>query len=154
MANGTVGRRKAQDIENRCRATNRAGARCGNHAMEGAQICGYHLGRADPKKAAKTADRLIALTSLALDRLEDIIENGADDVAERAARTILDRTAPKPGAQSAIVLNLNPAPVIDGQVLTPAQIVRQRLVELAAVTQRQAHIEAEIIDAELVEEAS
>jgi hypothetical protein len=157
MANGKLGRPKATELSNRCAAKNAHGGQCGNPAMAGMDICVTHLGRADPKKLVGVSDRLIKLTDMALDRLEDIIQNGADDVAERAARTILDRTAPKPSAQNAIVVNLNPAPTVDGQLLTPVQIVRQRLEQLAltsAARQRQDLEDGDVIDAELVEEAS
>jgi hypothetical protein len=157
MANGKLGRPKAAELSNRCAAKNAHGGRCGNPPILDGEICPVHLGKADPKKLVGVSDRLIKLTGMALDRLEEIIRDGADDVAERACRTVLDRTAPKPNAQSAIQINLNPPAIVDGRVLSPAEIVRDRLEQLALTTaarQRQDLEDSDVIDAELVEESA
>jgi hypothetical protein len=101
--------------------------------MQGLDVCRDHMGKLNPKAVVKTGDRLIALTGLALDRLEKIITEGADDVAERAARTILDRTVPKPGAQHALIVNVGQGDAAPGPAAVgPAETIRRRLLALAS----------------------
>lgn len=161
MANGALGRPKAADLVNRCSAKNAHGGQCGNPAMHGVQICQVHLGRTDPKKLVAVSDRLVELTELALNRLEQIIRTGTDDVAERATRTVLDRTAPKPGAQNAIIVNLGGGKAGADASRDPSEIIQRRLAELAAASTEREEMRysatdpgewpGEIIDAEIVE---
>jgi hypothetical protein len=164
------GRPTADQLRARCVATAGSGKRCGSPAIEGADVCRHHLvGKAEKRKVANVSDRLIKLTNLALDRLESIILTGGDDVAERAARTILARTVPAPGAQHALVVNVGQsvaAPGVPG--VGPAEMIRRRLLQLASsATETQQDSspfqdlvqgdgtqgdDGDVIDAELVED--
>ncbi len=77
-----------------CKATNRTGKRCGSPAIQGGTVCRLHGGSAPQVRAAANA-RLQALVLPSIARIEKIIKDGEDIVAERAARGILDRTGYK-----------------------------------------------------------
>jgi hypothetical protein len=154
-----MARPKADQLAHRCQGLNARGDRCGSAALPGGALCRAHLvGRAEVRKLDRVGDRLVRLTERALDRLEQIMDTGADDVAERAARTILDRTVPRPGPQHAVVVNLpGHGSAAAAEVgMTPSDVVRKRL---AALRERTAALEAaaveappgEIVDAVLVE---
>ena len=147
----------AENLAHRCQGTNKRGDRCGSPAVAGAALCQAHLvGRSEIRKLDRVGDRLVRLTEQALDRLEQIIATGSDEVAERAARTILDRTVPRPGPQHAVVVNLpGHGPEDRTDRMSAADVIRRRLAQLAdstaALQAAQAADEAEIVDAELVE---
>jgi hypothetical protein len=139
-------------------ADGRSTCRCGSPAVAGAALCRAHLvGRAERRKLDRVGDRLVRLTEQALDRLESIIENGADDVAERACRPVLDRTVPRPGPQHAVVVSLpGHGSAATEAGMTPVDVVRRRLAQLRERTAalEAAAVEAppgEIVDAVLVE---
>lgn len=161
MANGSVGRPRAAELANRCAGTNRAGARCGNAALDGGGLCGQHIGKVDPEKAVAIGERLYALGLKALDTLEFFMNNRAEYPSEsvRAAHILTDRVFPKPNAAHAVVVQVmnNTGDVASK---SPGEVVRARLKELARATaESRERAEREfgeemIFDAEIVEESA
>lgn len=113
----------------RCTAIKSNGERCGRWSLRGATICYTHGGRLNnvQEHAAAVVEgaklRLIGLTDLAIDQLEDLVRNGsAEKIRLDAARDILDRA----GAKGAVEISVEVT-----QTETAADRVRAKLVETA-----------------------
>jgi hypothetical protein len=80
----------------RCTAHSRSGARCKGRPIRGGSVCRMHGGGA-PQVKRKAAERLLALQSPAIDRLQTLMaQTEAPATAYAAVRDVLDRTMGKP----------------------------------------------------------
>ena len=87
----TVFRSRFPDHLEQCHARSKqTGDRCGQPAIKGGTVCPWH-GGGSPNVKARANLRLLQLVDPALSRLATIINDGDDDVAVRAANSILDR---------------------------------------------------------------
>lgn len=143
----------------RCTAIKSNGERCKRWSLRGATVCYTHGGRLNgvSEHAAAVVEgaklRLIGLTDLAIDQLEDLVRNGsAEKIRLDAARDILDRA----GAKGAVEINVEVT-----QSETAADRVRAKLLETAKRLEKaeekqyQSQIEIVLedpIDAEIVDE--
>lgn len=78
------------DPMQRCGKHTRSGRDCHNWAIRGGTVCRMHGGAA-PQVKAKAEDRLRAMVTPALDRLEKLIEDESPSVALSAVKDVLDR---------------------------------------------------------------
>ena len=86
-----VFRARFPDHLEQCHARSKqTGDRCGQPAIKGGTVCPWH-GGGSPNVKARANLRLLQLVDPALSRLATIIHDGDDDVAVRAANSILDR---------------------------------------------------------------
>jgi hypothetical protein len=141
----------------RCTAVKKNGDRCKQWSLRGTTICYAHGGRLNnvQEHAAAVVEgaklRLIGLTDLAIDQLEDLVRNGsAEKIRLDAARDILDRA----GAKGAVEINVEVT-----QTETAADRVRAKLLETARRLEKageknyQSHIENADIDSEDIVDA-
>lgn len=147
-----MARPPADKLKNRCKANNASGHRCGSPALSGFGVCAAHLGgKAEAKALVSTGARLVTLTVKALNALEAILDDGPPDAQIRAAKLVLDRTAPAAGPHAVYVQVGAPASVA-APVLTAADVVRERMAQLRAATfDQDGQEDGDIIDAELVD---
>lgn len=129
----------------RCTTIKKNGERCKRWSLRGVSVCVAHGGRLPnvQEHAAAVVEgaklRLIGLTDLAIDQLEDLVRNGsAEKIRLDAARDILDRA----GAKGAVEINVEVT-----QTETAADRVRAKLLETARRLEKageknyQSHIE-------------
>lgn len=89
-------------MENRCKATNRQGKRCGKSPIPGGTVCRMHGGAAPQVKQA-AMERLMEIQPAALNRMEKLIHQEAfPTVAYAASRDVLDRTMGKPAESQTV----------------------------------------------------
>ncbi|HXB56599.1 MAG TPA: HGGxSTG domain-containing protein [Vicinamibacteria bacterium] len=126
-----------------CRATNRAGQRCGRPPMLGGFVCRLH-GGASPQAIRSARERLRAMVDPALDALLRIIEaphglcplcQRSDDMSAvtKAAIAVLDRAGHGPHAT--LALERSPEPPLPWPALTEPQMdtVKAGLAAVKAV---------------------
>lgn len=79
----------------RCRAHNRNGAQCYNHALKGQHVCGFHGGKT-PVSLEAARKRLNDLVDPSITRLGKLLQHPNGNVAMAAVKDVLDRAGYKP----------------------------------------------------------
>lgn len=139
----------------RCTVIKKDGKRCGRWSLRGATVCYAHGGRLNNVKEHADAVvegarmRIIGLADLAIDQLEDLVQNGtAEKIRLDAARDLLDRA----NVKGAIDINVEVQ-----QTESAADRMKARLQEAAkrletkTVDESDLHLEDDtIVDAEIV----
>lgn len=150
-----MARPTADQLKHRCHGKNKDGARCGAPALELGQHCANHATALEKKDQTTTAERLARLTRKALDALEKILDEGTSEAQVKAAKLVLDRTAPASGPHAVAVFVSSPGAVVGDQQTSAADLVRARMMELRSRTREipstTTVLDDDVVDAEIVE---
>lgn len=133
--------------------------------MHGFAHCRDHMDDLDRQRKHDTGERLIALTALALDTLEEVLRNGRrNEDRVRAAQLVIARTLPVTGP-APVQINLLGGPADDGDQYSESAAIRKRLAELRESHERMALAQGksiveqlrdlradDVIDAEIITE--
>jgi hypothetical protein len=136
----------------RCTAIRANGERCKRWSLRGTTTCIKHGGQLpvvqDHANAVVEAARLrlVGLTDLAIDQIEDLMQNATGEgIRLKAAQDVLDRS----GVKGAVEID-----VTVKQEETAAERVRERLAEISArIIKQDEPKQEDVVDAELIEDA-
>lgn len=113
----------------RCTANKRNGERCPNWSLRGATVCLSHGGtlpnvREHAQSVVEAARmRMIGLVDVAIDSIEDLVQNASQDAIKlKAATEILDRAGLKGAPDLAITVEHN---------VSAADIIAERLASMS-----------------------
>lgn len=151
----------------RCQGVTRAGSRCKGATLPGLSFCSHHLDDLERKRKADTGNRLIAMTALALDTLDEVMRTGRrNEDRVRAAGLVLARTLPVSGDGAVgVQVNILGTKDGDGDQYSESAEIRKRLLELRESHERMARAQGksaadqlrdlradDVIDAEIITE--
>ena len=142
----------------RCTAIKKDGNRCKNWSLRGAHVCLKHGGRLpnikDHAEAVVEAARmrLIGLSDLAIDQLEDLVQNAsAEKIRLDAAKDILDRN----GVKGAMEINVevqhteSAADRLASRLAEAAERLTSKKIEPVVTADPDTDTDEDIVDAEL-----